>query len=193
MFNILSGKDQIIFLRDVMKRLRVKELTTGMVLREISLAKNNLIDVEEFRALYDGDKTMQKVADIYEAYDLEKQKRLLLDFDDLLLETYRLLNENELVREKYRGTFRHLLVDEYQDTNPVQMEILKILVNGSEEGASFWACGDDWQSVYGFTGASVANILNFQRHLSRCRTAHPQPELPLNSPNPSSLPEPHPA
>ena len=79
---------------------------------------------------------MQKVADIYEAYDQEKQKRLLMDFDDLLLEVYRLLNENELVREKYRGTFRHLLVDEYQDTNPVQMEILKILVKGSQEGAS---------------------------------------------------------
>ena len=75
-----------------------------------------------------------------------------MDFDDLLLEVYRLLNENELVREKYRGTFRHLLVDEYQDTNPVQMEILKILVNGNEEGASFWACGDDWQSVHGFIG-----------------------------------------
>ena len=133
-----------------------------MVLREISLAKNNLIDVAEFRELYGDDKTMQKVADIYEAYDLEKQKRLLMDFDDLLLEVYRLLNENELVREKYRGTFRHLLVDEYQDTNPVQMEILKILVNGKEEGASFWACGDDWQSVYGFIGASVANILNFR-------------------------------
>jgi DNA helicase II / ATP-dependent DNA helicase PcrA len=106
--------------------------------------------------------TSQKVADIYEVYDQEKQKRLLMDFDDLLLEVFRLLNENELVREKYRGTFRHLLVDEYQDTNPVQMEILKILVNGSEEGASFWACGDDWQSVYGFIGASVANILNFR-------------------------------
>jgi DNA helicase-2/ATP-dependent DNA helicase PcrA len=161
LFNILSGKEQIIFMRDIMKRLRVKELTTGMVLREISLAKNNLIDVEEFRELYGDDKTMQKVAKIYEAYDLEKQKRLMLDFDDLLLDTYRLLNENELVREKYRGTFRHLLVDEYQDTNPVQMEILKILVNGSKTGASFWACGDDWQAIYAFTGASVAHILNF--------------------------------
>ena len=162
MFNILSGKEQLIFLRDVMKRLRVKELTTGMVLREISLAKNNLIDVAEFRALYDGDKTMQRVADIYEAYDLEKQKRLMLDFDDLLLDTYRLLNENELVREKYRGTFRHLLVDEFQDISPAQSALINILVNHSEEGASFWACGDDWQSVYGFIGASVANILNFR-------------------------------
>ena len=162
LFNILSGKEQVIFLRDVMKRLRVKELTAGMVLREISLAKNNLIEVDEFRALYNGDKTMQRVADIYEAYDLDKQKRLLMDFDDLLVEAYRLLNKNIEVKEKYRSIFRHLLVDEYQDTNPVQMEILKILVNGHEEGASFWACGDDWQAIYAFTGASVANILNFR-------------------------------
>jgi DNA helicase II / ATP-dependent DNA helicase PcrA len=161
-FNILSGKEQVIFLRDVMKKLRVKELTTGMVLREISLAKNNLIGLEEFRELYGDDQTMQKVADVYEAYDREKSTRLLLDFEDLLLESYRLLTENEVVREKYRSIFRHLLVDEYQDTNPVQMEILKILVNGNEEGASFWACGDDWQSIYAFTGASVANILNFR-------------------------------
>ncbi|MRR08354.1 MAG: ATP-dependent helicase, partial [Deltaproteobacteria bacterium] len=144
------------------KRLKVKDLAVGMVLREVSLAKNNLISIDEFRALYDGDRSMQRVADVFEAYDQEKQRRLMLDFDDLLLETYRLLKDDEAVREKYRGTFRHLLVDEYQDTNPVQMEILKILVNGSEEGASFWACGDDWQSVYGFIGASVANILHFQ-------------------------------
>jgi DNA helicase II / ATP-dependent DNA helicase PcrA len=162
MFNILSGKEQIIFLRDILKRLRIKELTTGMVLREISLAKNNLIDVAEFRELYGDDKTMQKVADIYEVYDQEKQKRLLMDFDDLLLEVFRLLNENELVREKYRGTFRHLLLDEYQDISPAQSALINILVNHSEEGASFWACGDDWQSVYGFIGASVANILNFR-------------------------------
>jgi DNA helicase II / ATP-dependent DNA helicase PcrA len=162
LFNILSGKEQVIFLRDVMKRLKVKELTAGMALREISLAKNNLIDVKEFRALYEGDKTMLKVSDIYEAYDFEKQNRLLMDFDDLLVEAYHLLSENDQVREKYRSIFRHLLVDEYQDTNTVQMEILKILVNGDEKDASFWACGDDWQAIYAFTGASVSNILHFR-------------------------------
>ena len=161
LFNILSGKEQIAFLRDVMKRLKVKELTTGMVLREISLAKNNLINLEEFRALYEGDKTMLRIGDVYEAYDQGKQQRLLMDFDDLLVEAYHLLSENAEVREKYRSIFRHLLVDEYQDTNPVQMEILKILVN-NEDGASFWACGDDWQAIYAFTGASVSNILNFK-------------------------------
>jgi DNA helicase-2/ATP-dependent DNA helicase PcrA len=161
-FEILSGKEQIIFMREVMKKLKVKDLAIGMVLREISLAKNNLISADEFRSLYEGDKTMLKVADIYEAYDREKSKKLLLDFDDLLVETYRLLSENDEVRDKYKGTFRHVMVDEYQDTNPVQMEILKILVNNSENGASFWACGDDWQSIYAFTGASVANIINFK-------------------------------
>ncbi|MES0447674.1 MAG: ATP-dependent helicase, partial [Desulfobacterales bacterium] len=161
-FEVLSGKEQIIFMRDVMKRLRIKDLPIGMVLREISLAKNNLITVDEFRSLYEGDKSMQKVADIYEAYDSGKQKKLLMDFDDLLVETHRLLSENEGVREKYKGTFRHLLVDEFQDINPIQSAILKILVNNSEQGTSFWVCGDDWQSIYAFTGASIANILNFK-------------------------------
>jgi DNA helicase-2/ATP-dependent DNA helicase PcrA len=105
---------------------------------------------------------MQQVADIYENYDREKQKKLFLDFDDLLVESYRLLSENDEVREKYKGTFQHLMVDEWQDTNPLQLELLKILVNESEAGASFWVCGDDWQSIYAFTGASVSNILNFK-------------------------------
>src|SRR5210317_563710 len=161
-FNVLSGKDQIVFLRDVMKRLRIKDLSIGMVLREISLAKNNLIDVDEFRALYEGDQSMLKVADIYQAYDREKSKKFLLDFDDLLVESYRLLGDYEEVQEKYRGTFRHLLVDEYQDTNPLQNAIFKILVEDAGDESSFFVVGDDFQSVYGFTGAAVSNILNFR-------------------------------
>jgi DNA helicase-2/ATP-dependent DNA helicase PcrA len=113
-FEILSGKEQIIFMRNVMKRLKVKDLSIGMILREISLAKSNLITADEFRLLYEGDKSMQKVADIYESYDKEKSKKLFFDFDDLLVESHRLLSENDEVRDKYRGTFRHLLVDEFQ-------------------------------------------------------------------------------
>jgi len=94
-------------------------------------------------------------------YDEEKARKLLLDFDDLLVESYRLLKDNEAIREKYRETYLHLLVDEFQDTNPVQMEILKILVNSGSNG-SMWVCGDDWQSIYAFTGASIGNILNFK-------------------------------
>jgi len=162
-FDILSGKEQLIFMKDIMKKLKIKDVSIGMVLREISLAKNNLITVDEFKELYVGDKTMFKVGTIYETYDREKSKKMLYDFDDLLIETYRLLKEKLTVREKYREIFRHLLVDEFQDTNPVQMEILKLLIDSSHnENGSFWICGDDAQSIYGFTGASVGNIINFK-------------------------------
>jgi DNA helicase-2/ATP-dependent DNA helicase PcrA len=161
-FDILSGRDQIIFMREIMKKLKVKDLSIGMILREISLAKNNLITVDEFRDLYSDDKTMLKVAEIYEAYDKEKSKKMLKDFDDLLMEAFRLLNEKKGVREKYRETFKHLLVDEFQDTNPAQMEVLKLLIDDKGNGTSFWICGDDWQAIYGFTGASVGNIVNFR-------------------------------
>jgi DNA helicase-2/ATP-dependent DNA helicase PcrA len=162
-FEILSGKDQIVFLRNIMKHMRLKDVSLGMVLREISLAKNNLIDVHEFRILYEGDKTMLKVADIYESYDKEKLKKFLMDFDDLLIETYHLLNNHPEIRDKYSERYIHLLVDEYQDTNPVQLAILQILINGSGNGSSFWCTGDDYQSIYSFIGASVGNILNFNR------------------------------
>jgi len=160
-FEIISGKEQLIFLKKVMKKLRIKDISIGTVLREISLAKNNMIDPDEFRDLYEGDKTMIQIADIYEGYDRDKKKKMLLDFDDLLLETLRLLRDDEAIRSKYQEMFRHLLVDEFQDTNPVQMEILKILMNGGDNGSSFWCAGDDWQSIYSFTGSSVGNILRF--------------------------------
>ena len=146
-----------------MKDLKVKNLSIGMVMQEISLAKNNLIPVEEFRTLYEGDKTMTKVADVYERYDTEKEKKYLYDFDDLLVRAYRLLHENPSIREKYLERYLHLLVDEYQDTNPLQLEILKTLIEGSNNGSSFWVCGDDWQSIYGFISASVRNIINFEQ------------------------------
>jgi DNA helicase-2/ATP-dependent DNA helicase PcrA len=164
-FEVLTGKEQITFVRNLMKHKRLKDLSVGMVINEISLAKNNLIDVDEFRVLYEGDKTMLKVADIYESYDREKRKKFLLDFDDLLIETYRILNDNTHIRDKYIDRYLHLLVDEFQDTNIVQVEIFKTLIsnmNGQER--SFWCTGDDHQAIFGFCGASVGNILNFERN-----------------------------
>ena len=163
-FDILSGKEQLVFIKNVMKRLRVKDLTVGTVLREISLAKNNIIDPEEFKALFEGDKTMTQIADIYQAYDEAKVNKMLLDFDDLLLETYYLLRENQDIREKYQGSFQSILVDEFQDTNPVQFELLRLLIREDTEHdpSSFWVAGDDHQAIYSFTGASVGNIINFQ-------------------------------
>ena len=160
-FEILSGKEQMVFMKKVMQSLKVKDLTVGTVLREISLAKNNIIDPAEFKVLFEGDATMQKIADVYQAYDDKKQKKLLLDFDDILLETYYLLRDNDEVRSRYQQTFTSILVDEFQDTNPVQFEILKLLIRANIR-SSFWVAGDDHQAIYSFTGASVGNILNFQ-------------------------------
>jgi len=161
-FEIISGKEQISFIRNLMKRKRL-DISAGSLLREISLAKNNLIGVEEFRALYESDKNMQKIADIYESYEREKAKKCLLDFDDLLLETYFLLNGNDIIRDKYASRYNHILIDEFQDTNPVQLEIIKLIVDqDNSDDKSYWIAGDDWQSIYSFAGASVNNILNFQ-------------------------------
>jgi len=116
-FDILYGKEQIIFIKGIMKKLKIKDISIGVVLREISLAKNNLITVDEFRDLYVGDKTMIKIGNIYKAYDEDKSKRMLYDFDDLLFETYLLLKEDPGVREKYREIFSHLLAAENEIVN----------------------------------------------------------------------------
>jgi DNA helicase-2/ATP-dependent DNA helicase PcrA len=168
-FEIISGKEQISLIRNLMKRKRL-DLSVGTILREISLAKNNLIDAEEFRALYGSDKTMSRVAGIYESSEKEKAKKYLLDFDDLLLETYFLLSGHESIREKYAGRYHHILIDEFQDTNPVQLEIIKLIIDANHNNdKSYWIAGDDWQSIYSFAGASINNILNFQSTFSSSR------------------------
>jgi len=167
MFEIISGKEQIGMVRNLMKRKRM-DVSVGTVLREISLAKNNLIGVEEFRALYESDKLMSKVAAVYEGYEKEKAKKYLLDFDDLLVETYNLLSTDDSIREKVSERYLHVLIDEFQDTNPVQLEIIKLIVdheNSAEK--SYWITGDDWQSIYSFAGASVNNLLNFKNNFKQ--------------------------
>lgn len=159
-FNIIDGKEQLIFARKIQQELKIKDLSVGMVLNEVKLAKNNLIFVDEFFDLYSGDETMERIGEFYKTYEESKNGKLLYDFEDLLLETYRLLSEDDQVREKYQTTFRHLMVDEYQDTNPAQFEIIKLLADNSV-GSSLFVVGDDCQSIYAFTGASVSNILNF--------------------------------
>ena len=159
-FEILQGKEQIIFIKKIVRKKRIN-LQTGMILREISLAKNNLVPLDEFELLYEGDETMMLIADIFREYEQEKKKRLLMDFDDLLTTTYDILKNNPEIRQKYQETWNHILVDEFQDTNPAQMELLRLLIGNSNGKTSFWACGDDWQAIFAFTGASVGTILNF--------------------------------
>jgi DNA helicase-2/ATP-dependent DNA helicase PcrA len=161
-FEIIHGNEQLKFLRQVMSKRKIRNIPVGMVIREISLAKNNIIDADEFADLYTGDETMLKIAAIYEAYEAEKKKKLQFDFTDLLFESYLLLKEENEVRQKYQDSYSHLLIDEFQDVGPLQVEILKQLINNHRE-SSFWVCADDCQSIYSFTGASVGNILNFDK------------------------------
>lgn len=167
-FEILSEKEQLTLIKKIMKKHKMGQMPAGMVVKEIALAKNNLVLAEEFKDLHQCDATMAKIGKVYESYEKEKQKRLQLDLNDLLMETYLLLNENEETRRKYQEQYTHILVDEFQDTNPAQMEILKLLVSGRNDRTSFWICGDDWQSIYAFTGASVSNILNFGKMFPGC-------------------------
>jgi DNA helicase-2/ATP-dependent DNA helicase PcrA len=160
-FDLLHGKEQLRFIRGVMKKHRVN-FSTCAIMREINLAKNNLISPDEMKKMNQDDFMMQKIASVYESYEKEKKKKFLLDFNDLLWEASSILKNNPDIREKYQQVFHHILVDEYQDTNPAQLELLKNLV-GNNHGSSFYVTGDDWQSIFSFTGADVSNILNFQQ------------------------------
>jgi DNA helicase-2/ATP-dependent DNA helicase PcrA len=162
-FELLTGSEQIRFIKKLMKKIKVRNIPTGMILREIGLAKNNLISVDEFDALYGHDETMIKICEIYRAYEADKLKKLLADFNDLLIETYTLLKTDKEIKKKYLSMYHHILVDEFQDTNPAQLHILYQLIDTDSNDRSFWVCGDDWQSIYSFTGASVGNILNFNQ------------------------------
>lgn len=161
-FEIINEKDQLNLIKKLSKKERISKIPPGMIVREIGLAKNNLITWQEFKDIYRNDQTMMKVGHVYMVYEESKKKNLQLDLNDLLMETYSLLKEDKAVREKYQELYSHILVDEFQDTNPVQMGILRLLVSGRNGDTSLWVCGDDWQAIYSFTGASVGNILNFR-------------------------------
>ncbi len=158
-FNMISGKEQIIYLKNIIRRLSINDISVGTAIREISLAKNNLVMIEEFEKMYEGDQTMTSVSRVYSDYDAMKEGDMLLDFDDLLVHTWLLLRDDEDVRDKYRRIFQNVLIDEFQDVNPAEVEILKLLC--SDPDSNMFCVGDDAQSIYGFTGASVGNILNF--------------------------------
>ncbi|MFU2207724.1 ATP-dependent helicase [Solidesulfovibrio sp. C21] len=159
-FTLLHGVEQVAMMATILRAQGIKDLPVGGILQEISLAKSNLVTPEEFVDLYGDDLTKQKIAMIFREYEEQKAMRLLLDFDDLLLHACRFLIHDG-GSEKYRQVYPHILVDEYQDTNPAQLAVLKALIQ--EEDGSFWACGDDWQSIYAFNGASIGNILRFQQ------------------------------
>jgi DNA helicase-2/ATP-dependent DNA helicase PcrA len=135
-----------------------KRFTPATVHAQISDAKNRLRDAEAYRELV-GSYFEQTVADAYEAYEREMHRMNAMDFDDLLVRAVNVLELFPEVRERYASTFRHVLVDEYQDTNHAQYRWLQLLAG---EHRNLAVVGDDAQSVYSFRGADIRNILDFQ-------------------------------
>jgi DNA helicase-2/ATP-dependent DNA helicase PcrA len=158
---IYDEDDRQGLIKQAMKQLSItdKQVKPSAVSGMISSAKNELITPEEYSetANYPFQK---EVARIYEQYERMKKEANALDFDDLLIETVRLLRDHLEVRDKWRRQFKHILIDEYQDTNAAQYAIVKSLV-GAER--NICVVGDDWQSIYSWRGADFTNILNFER------------------------------
>ena len=161
-FVIYDTDDQISLIRRVMKELKLtdnKNLKPKSIQSIISSEKNQGNSPEEYeaKAFYPNQKNIAKV---FKKYEEEKAKAGALDFDDLLLKELELFQKNPEVREKWQKKFKHILIDEYQDTNLVQYSIVKLLVN---EDKNICVVGDDWQSIYSWRGADFTNILNFER------------------------------
>lgn len=161
-FVIYDADDQVTLVRRIMKELRLNEnkaLKPKLVQSIISGEKNQGNGPEEYaaRALYQNQKDIAKV---FQRYEEEKRKAGALDFDDLLVYTLEMFAQNAVVREKWSQKFQHILIDEYQDTNSVQYQLVKLLV-GKER--NICVVGDDWQSIYSWRGADFTNILNFER------------------------------
>jgi DNA helicase II / ATP-dependent DNA helicase PcrA len=156
-----------------------KRYTPAALHTRISAAKNRLRAPADCREAIESPFD-EIVADVYELYERDLHRMNAMDFDDLLFRTVNLLELFEEVRERYVSTFRHVLVDEYQDTNYAQYRLLQLLAGGGEDPArgartslaghrNLAVVGDDSQSIYGFRGAEVRNILDFQEDFPDAR------------------------
>ena len=161
-FVIYDADDQVSLIRRVMKNLKLsdnKNLKPKTIQAIISSEKNQGNDPESYaaKAIYPN---QLQIAKVFEAYEKEKRNMDALDFDDLLLRTLELFANNAEVRKKWQNRFEHILIDEYQDTNTIQYQLVKLLVNKKR---NICVVGDDWQSIYSWRGADFTNILNFER------------------------------
>lgn len=160
-FVIYDAADSKGLIRECLKELNIDEKHTapGAVQAHISDAKNRLLDVAAFTAQA-TDFFAEQVAKIYALYQSKLQENNALDFDDLLMLTVELLTKNEELRTKYQKKFHYILVDEYQDTNGAQYAITKLL---AAEHRNICVVGDADQSIYGWRGADMRNIMNFEK------------------------------
>lgn len=161
-FVIFDSSDQQTVMKDCLKELRVndKNFPPKSVLAEISKAKNELIAPEEFASIHQSDFRMSKIAQLYILYQKKLIQNNALDFDDIIMNTVKLLRDYPDVKDYYQRRFKYILVDEYQDTNTSQYVLVSML---AEKHRNLCVVGDDDQSIYKFRGANINNILDFEK------------------------------
>ena len=174
-FTIYDAQDSQRLIQMVLKAqdVDIKRFTPKMVAARISDAKNELIGPARYAETAGKDPVSRIVAEAYVEYDKRMRASNALDFDDLIMRTVDLLRENPLIAEHYHRRFRHILVDEYQDTNHAQYVLVRALVGDGSDGvtpAELTVVGDSDQSIYAFRGATIRNIEEFERDFTGART-----------------------
>ena len=161
-FTIYDTDDQKTVMKDICKRLEIdtKMLKERTIMSAISSAKNECISPLEYEMNAGGDYTLKRISKVYAEYQRVLKKNNALDFDDLLVKAVELFKACPDVLEYYQNRFRYIMVDEYQDTNTVQFEFIRLL---SAKDRNLCVVGDDDQSIYKFRGANIRNILDFEK------------------------------
>ncbi len=163
-FNIIDSDDQKRMVKSICKDLKI-DLPTSFLTHEISKYKNILLDPQE--ALENAELSdYKKAAKVYVEYQRRLLENNLVDFDDLLALTYKILLENDDLRQETSKRYQYIMVDEYQDTNELQYQLLRLLAS---EHNNLCVVGDDDQSIYGWRGANIRNILEFHKHFENVK------------------------
>lgn len=162
-FTIYDTDDSRRVMKQCQKQLGIEDklINHKSILAEISRAKDSLISPDEYKQTTQNDFRKSKIAECYEMYQKELKKSDAMDFDDIIFNTVKLLEENEDVRDLYQTQFKYVMVDEYQDTNHAQYVLTSLL---ADKYKNICVVGDDDQSIYRFRGATIENILSFENH-----------------------------
>jgi DNA helicase-2/ATP-dependent DNA helicase PcrA len=163
-FTIYDTSDQQKVIKACVKDIGLdeKQLSARLVQSQISASKNRGEDYEMYASRVEyADERRAAIARVFKMYEERLNNANALDFDDLLIKTVRLLRKSQEIRDKYNNKFKYILVDEYQDTNALQFALIQYL---TEKQQNICVVGDDAQSIYGFRGADIGNILSFEEH-----------------------------
>ena len=167
-FNIFDELDKEKVIKEVLKKLNIsdKEYPVSYIKYEISRAKDNMKGPEEYLTEASGDFRKEKVAQVYISYQELLKKNNAIDFDDIIMLTVKVFMNNPDRLEYYQNKFKYILVDEYQDTNKIQFLLISLL---SAAHGNICVVGDESQSIYGFRGADISNILNFEKEFPNAK------------------------